>query len=170
MKYIVNLQYIKVKVRGGGIFRGVFIVWVWRRFFSLDGVGWGEGVVEFLYFSVQLEGIIVLFVVYVYFSLCFFQFKVDFLDIVIENQIFSEILGFLLDAVVGLTYDQLESFFFEVVYGVIFIFNQVSSWVKSQVIILFVKYLVYEKVSWSFEFFVSVLRFKVQLFVYGGRS
>nr|XP_014585547.2 otoancorin isoform X4 [Equus caballus] len=74
------------------------------------------------------------------------KLKADLLDIATENQTLSETLGSLSDAVVGLTHDQLESLSPEAVHGAISTLNQVSSWAKSQVIILSAKYLAHEKV------------------------
>ncbi|XP_070340796.1 otoancorin isoform X1 [Equus asinus] len=74
------------------------------------------------------------------------KLKADLLDIATENQTLNETLGSLSDAVVGLTHDQLESLSPEAVHGAISTLNQVSSWAKSQVIILSAKYLAHEKV------------------------
>ncbi|XP_070422641.1 otoancorin isoform X5 [Equus przewalskii] len=74
------------------------------------------------------------------------KLKADLLDIATENQTLSETLGSLSDAVVGLTHDQLESLSPEAVHGAISTLTQVSSWAKSQVIILSAKYLAHEKV------------------------
>nr|XP_008505355.1 PREDICTED: otoancorin-like [Equus przewalskii] len=76
----------------------------------------------------------------------FSTLKADLLDIATENQTLNETLGSLSDAVVGLTHDQLESLSPEAVHGAISTLNQVSSWAKSQVIILSAKYLAHEKV------------------------
>lgn len=85
-----------------------------------------------------------------------FQLKAELLDIATENQTLNETLGSLSDAVVGLTYSQLESLSPEAVHGAISTLSQVSGWAKSQVIILSAKYLAHEKVSWSFKlFFIS---------------
>lgn len=51
------------------------------------------------------------------------------------------------DAVVGLTYSQLESLSPEAVHSAISTLSQVSGWAKSQVIILSAKYLAHNKVS-----------------------
>ncbi|XP_053411810.1 otoancorin [Nycticebus coucang] len=74
------------------------------------------------------------------------KLKADLLDIATENQTLNETLGSLSDAVVGLTYSQLESLSPEAVHGAISTLNQVSGWAKSQVIILSAKYLAHEKV------------------------
>ncbi|XP_062956736.1 otoancorin [Cynocephalus volans] len=74
------------------------------------------------------------------------KLKADLLDIAIENQTLNETLGSLSDAVVGLTYSQLESLSPEAVHGAISTLNQVSGWAKSQVIILSAKFLAHEKV------------------------
>ncbi|XP_008059953.1 otoancorin [Carlito syrichta] len=74
------------------------------------------------------------------------KLKAELLDIATENQTLNETLGSLSDAVVGLTYDQLESLSPEAVHGAISTLNQVSGWAKSQVIILSAKYLTHEKV------------------------
>uniref|UniRef100_G1RN80 Otoancorin n=1 Tax=Nomascus leucogenys TaxID=61853 RepID=G1RN80_NOMLE len=72
--------------------------------------------------------------------------KAELLDIAMENQTLNETLGSLSDAVVGLTYSQLESLSPEAVHGAISTLNQVSGWAKSQAIILSAKYLAHEKV------------------------
>uniref|UniRef100_A0A2K6H0M7 Otoancorin n=1 Tax=Propithecus coquereli TaxID=379532 RepID=A0A2K6H0M7_PROCO len=74
------------------------------------------------------------------------KLKANLLDIATENQTLNETLGSLSDAVVGLTYSQLESLSPEAVHGAISTLNQVSGWAKSQVIILSAKYLAHEKV------------------------
>ncbi|KAK2494649.1 hypothetical protein MC885_002986, partial [Smutsia gigantea] len=74
------------------------------------------------------------------------KLKADLLDIATENQTLSEALGSLSDAVVGLTYSQLESLSPEAVHSAISTLNQVSGWAKSQVIILSDKYLAHNKV------------------------
>ncbi|XP_069342075.1 otoancorin isoform X2 [Eulemur rufifrons] len=74
------------------------------------------------------------------------KLKAKLLDIATENQTLNETLGSLSDAVVGLTFSQLESLSPEAVHGAISTLNQVSGWAKSQVIILSAKYLAHEKV------------------------
>ncbi|XP_006872014.1 PREDICTED: otoancorin isoform X2 [Chrysochloris asiatica] len=74
------------------------------------------------------------------------KLKADILEIATKNQTLNETLGSLSDAVVGLTYSQLESLSPEVVHSAISTLNQVSGWAKSQVIILSAKYLAHEKV------------------------
>ncbi|XP_070940331.1 otoancorin isoform X4 [Macaca nemestrina] len=74
------------------------------------------------------------------------KLKAELLDIATENQTLNETLGSLSDAVVGLTYSQLESLSPEAVHGAISTLSQVSGWAKSQVIILSAKYLAHEKV------------------------
>uniref|UniRef100_A0A2K5D0S0 Otoancorin n=1 Tax=Aotus nancymaae TaxID=37293 RepID=A0A2K5D0S0_AOTNA len=74
------------------------------------------------------------------------KLKAELLDIATENQTLNETLGSLSDAVVGLTYSQLESLSPEAVHRAISTLNQVSGWTKSQVIILSAKYLAHEKV------------------------
>nr|XP_044987643.1 otoancorin isoform X2 [Jaculus jaculus] len=74
------------------------------------------------------------------------KLKADLLDIATENQTLNETLGSLSDAVVGLTYRQLESLSPDAVQGAIPTINQVSGWAKSQAIILSAKYLAHEKV------------------------
>uniref|UniRef100_A0A2K5I2E8 Otoancorin n=1 Tax=Colobus angolensis palliatus TaxID=336983 RepID=A0A2K5I2E8_COLAP len=73
------------------------------------------------------------------------KLKAELLDIATENQTLNETLGSLSDAVVGLTYSQLESLSPEAVHGAISTLNQVSGWAKSQVTILSAKYLAHEK-------------------------
>ncbi|XP_011745465.2 otoancorin isoform X3 [Macaca nemestrina] len=73
------------------------------------------------------------------------KLKAELLDIATENQTLNETLGSLSDAVVGLTYSQLESLSPEAVHGAISTLSQVSGWAKSQVIILSAKYLAHEK-------------------------
>ncbi|XP_004373388.2 otoancorin isoform X1 [Trichechus manatus latirostris] len=73
------------------------------------------------------------------------KLKANLLDIATENQTLNETLGCLSDAVVGLTYSQLESLSPEAVHNAISTLNQVSGWAKSQVIILSAKYLAHEK-------------------------
>ncbi|XP_007951385.1 otoancorin [Orycteropus afer afer] len=73
--------------------------------------------------------------------------KADLLDIATENQTLNETLGSLSDAVVGLTYSQLESLSPESVHSAISTLNQVSGWARSQVIILSAKYLAHEKIT-----------------------
>uniref|UniRef100_A0A2K5PRJ8 Otoancorin n=1 Tax=Cebus imitator TaxID=2715852 RepID=A0A2K5PRJ8_CEBIM len=74
------------------------------------------------------------------------KLKAELLDIATENQTLNETLGSLSDAVVGLTYSQLESLSPEAVHRAISTLNQVSGWTKSQVTILSAKYLAHEKV------------------------
>uniref|UniRef100_A0A8C9H1D1 Otoancorin n=1 Tax=Piliocolobus tephrosceles TaxID=591936 RepID=A0A8C9H1D1_9PRIM len=73
------------------------------------------------------------------------KLKAELLDIATENQTLNETLGSLSDAVVGLTYSQLESLSSEAVHRAISTLNQVLGWAKSQVIILSAKYLAHEK-------------------------
>uniref|UniRef100_A0A8C0X774 Otoancorin n=1 Tax=Castor canadensis TaxID=51338 RepID=A0A8C0X774_CASCN len=74
------------------------------------------------------------------------KLKAELLDIATENETLNKTLGSLSDAVVGLTYSQLESLSPEAVHSAISTLNQVSGWAKSQVIILSAKYLAHEKV------------------------
>ncbi|KAM5227711.1 otoancorin [Ctenodactylus gundi] len=74
------------------------------------------------------------------------KLKANLLNIATENQTLNETLGSLSDAVVGLTYSQLESLSPEAVHGAISTLNQVSGWARGQVIILSAKYLAHEKV------------------------
>ncbi|NXY16145.1 OTOAN protein, partial [Atrichornis clamosus] len=74
------------------------------------------------------------------------ELKFQLLNTAIQNQTLNDTLGSLSDAVVGLTSSQLESLSPEAVHNAIATLNQVSGWVKSQVMILASKYLSYEKV------------------------
>nr|XP_011745466.1 otoancorin isoform X4 [Macaca nemestrina] len=86
------------------------------------------------------------------------KLKAELLDIATENQTLNETLGSLSDAVVGLTYSQLESLSPEAVHGAISTLSQVSGWAKSQVIILSAKYLAHEKALFLYELLLKTTR------------
>ncbi|XP_070811135.1 otoancorin [Pituophis catenifer annectens] len=73
------------------------------------------------------------------------KLKSQLLNVAVQNQTLNDILGTLSDAVVGLATSQLESLSPTAVHAAISTLNQVSSWAKSQTIILSSKYLLYEK-------------------------